>query len=136
VQIRGLDGALSANSVSGDVAATGSIRKATIDTVSGGMLVDSTDRVDLVSLNTVSGDATVRLDEGHPRTRAAQRQRPAHGRRRQALELGPSNYVDSVGELSGSFADVRANSVSGDVTVLRRSPAAPDAAASATAEEN
>jgi DNA-binding PadR family transcriptional regulator len=87
VQIRGLDGALSANSVSGDVAATGSIRKATIDTVSGGMLVDSTDRVDLVSLNTVSGDATVRLDEGHPANFAAQRQRPAHGRRRQALDL-------------------------------------------------
>ncbi|WP_455132498.1 hypothetical protein [Microbacterium aurum] len=45
---------------------------------------------------------------------------------------GPSNYVDSVGELSGSFVDVRANSVSGDVTVLRRaSTPAPDAAASA-----
>jgi DNA-binding HxlR family transcriptional regulator len=87
--------------------------------VSGGILVDSTDRVDLVNLNTVSGDATVRLDEGHPANSCCARQRPAHGRRRQALEVGPSNYVDSVGELSGSFADVRAL-VSGDVTVLRR----------------
>jgi hypothetical protein len=88
-----------------------------------------------VSLNTVSGDATVRLDEGHRRTRAAQRQRRLLSTASSA-RVGPSNYVDSVGELSGSFADVRANSVSGDVTVLRRSPAAPDAAASATAEEN
>lgn len=137
VQIRGLDGALSANSVSGDVAATGSIRKATIDTVSGGMLVDSTDRVDLVGLNTVSGDATVRLDEGHPANfvlRSVSGRLMVDGVKRSSS--GPSNYVDSVGELSGSFADVRANSVSGDVTVLRRSPAAADAAASATAEEN
>ncbi|MFC7926388.1 DUF4097 domain-containing protein [Microbacterium laevaniformans] len=137
VQIRGLDGALSANSVSGDVAATGSIRKATIDTVSGGMLVDSIDRVDLVSLNTVSGDATVRLDEGHPANfvlRSVSGRLMVDGVKRSSS--GPSNYVDSVGELSGSFADVRANSVSGDITVLRRSPAAPDAAASATAEEN
>lgn len=137
VQIRGLDGALSANSVSGDVAATGSIRKATIDTVSGGMLVDSTGRVDLVSLNTVSGDATVRLDEGHPANfvlRSVSGRLMVDGVKRSAS--GPSNYVDSVGELSGSFADVRANSVSGDVTVLRRSPATPDAAASATPNDD
>lgn len=136
VQIRGLDGTLSANSVSGDVAATGSIRKATIDTVSGGMLVDSTDRVDVVSLNTVSGDATVRLDEGHPANfvlRSVSGRLMVDGVKRSTS--GPSNYVDSVGELSGSFADVRANSVSGDVTVLRRATVTPDAAASATAEE-
>jgi hypothetical protein len=136
VQIRGLDGSLSANSVSGEVAATGSIRKATIDTVSGGMLVDSTGRVDVVSLNTVSGDATVRLDEGHPANfvlRSVSGRLMVDGVKRSTS--GPSNYVDSVGELSGSFADVRANSVSGDVTVLRRATAAPDAAASTPAED-
>ncbi len=66
VQIRELVGALGANSVSGDVAATGSLRKATIDTVSGSMLVDSTGDLYSVNLNTVSGRATVRLDEGYP----------------------------------------------------------------------
>ena len=66
VQIRELVGSLSANSVSGDVAATGTLRKATIDTVSGAMLVDSTGEAHQVALNTVSGNATVRLDDGRP----------------------------------------------------------------------
>ena len=34
---------------------------------------------------------------------------------------GPTtNYTGSAGELSGTFVDVRVNSVSGDITVLRR----------------
>jgi hypothetical protein len=121
VQIRALDGALSANSVSGDVAATGAIRKASIDTVSGAMLVDSTGRVHAVNLNTVSGDATVRIDESLPANyvvRSVSGRVTVDGVKRSAS--GPTNYADSVGELSGSFVDVRANSVSGDVTVLRR----------------
>ena len=36
---------------------------------------------------------------------------------------GPSNFTGSRGELSGSFADVRVNTVSGDITVLRRDAA-------------
>ncbi|MFT3797970.1 DUF4097 family beta strand repeat-containing protein [Microbacterium sp.] len=125
VQMRGLDGTFSANSVSGEVAATGSIRKATIDTVSGAMLVDSAGRVDAVSLNTVSGDATVRIDEGHPANyvlRSVSGRIMVDGVKRS--QSGPSAYVDSFGELSGSFVDVRANSVSGDITVLRRAAAA------------
>jgi len=121
VQIRALDGTLSANTVSGEVAATGSIRKASIDSVSGDMLVDSTGRVDAVSLNSVSGDGTVRLDEGVPANyvlRSVSGRVLVDGVKRSGS--GPTNWVDSVGELSGSFADVRANSVSGALTVLRR----------------
>lgn len=121
VQIRGLDGTLNANSVSGDVAATGSIRTANIDTVSGDLMVDSTGRVDTVSLNTVSGESTVRLDAGHAANyvlRSVSGRLMVDGIKRSTSS--PSNYVDSVGELSGSFADVRANSVSGAITVLRR----------------
>ncbi|GAA3036327.1 DUF4097 family beta strand repeat-containing protein [Microbacterium dextranolyticum] len=128
VQVRGLDGTMTANSVSGDVAATGSIRKATIDTVSGTMTVDSTGRVDAVTLNTVSGDATVRLDEGHAANfvlRSVSGRLTVDGVKRSTS--GPSNYADSVGELSGSFADVRANSVSGAVTVLRRTASVDEA---------
>ena len=33
---------------------------------------------------------------------------------------GPSNYTGSTGELAGRFVDLRANSVSGGVSVLRR----------------
>ncbi len=121
VQIRGLEGAVSANSVSGDVAATGTLRKASIDTVSGAMLVDSVGRLQAVNLNTVSGDATVRVDEGLPANyvvRTVSGRVTVDGVKRSTSS--PTNYVDSVGELNGTFVDVRANSVSGDVTVLRR----------------
>jgi hypothetical protein len=128
VQARELVGALTANSVSGDVAATGSLRKATIDTVSGAMLIDSTGDLHNVSLNTVSGAATVRLDQGYPANfviRSVSGRVQVDGIVRSGNGAGPTtNFTGSVGELSGSFADVRANSVSGDVTVLRRAAAA------------
>jgi len=131
VQVRELVGSLNANSVSGDVAATGALRKATIDTVSGAALVDSTGDILTVSVNTVSGNATVRLDEGYPANyvvRSVSGRVQIDGVVRSGNGSGPTtNYVGSVGELSGSFADVRAHSVSGDVTVLRRATAAPAA---------
>jgi hypothetical protein len=124
VHIRGLVGALTANSVSGDVAVTGSIRKAVIDTVSGGMTVDATGDVNQITLNTVSGTSTVRLDEQLPANyvvRSVSGRVQIDGVARSGLGNGPkTNYAGSVGELSGSFADVRFNSVSGDLTVLRR----------------
>jgi hypothetical protein len=121
VQVRRLEGALSANTVSGDIAATGEVRKASIDTVSGGMLVDAHGPIHAVNLNTVSGDATVRLDDGFAANfvvRSVSGRVHIDGVKRSGS--GPTNYADSVGELSGSFVDIRANSVSGDVTVLRR----------------
>ena len=126
VQIRGLDGNLNANSVSGEIAATGMIRRAGADTVSGDVLVDSSGRVDAVNVNTVSGETTVRLDEGVPANyvlRSVSGRVLVDGVKRSGS--GPTNWTDSVGELSGSFADVRANSVSGAVTVLRRAAVAP-----------
>lgn len=133
VQVRELIGALSANSVSGDIAATGEVRKASIDTVSGSMVVDSTGRVSQVSLNTVSGTSTIRIDEGHPANyvvRSVSGRVQVDGVVRSGTGAGPTtNFAGSIGELSGSFVDVRANSVSGDITVLRRAivstPAAP-----------
>lgn len=124
VQVRELAGALNATSVSGDVAATGVLRKATIETVSGAMLVDSTGPISAVSLNTVSGAATVRLDDGLPANfvaRSVSGRVQIDGVVRSGSGSGPStNFSGSVGELSGMFADVRAHSVSGDITVLRR----------------
>lgn len=133
VQIRSLDGTLSANSVSGEIAATGAIRKASADTVSGDVLIDSTGRVDSVGVNTVSGDTTVRLDEDHAANyvlRTVSGRVTVDGTKRSGS--GPTNWTDSVGELSGSFADVRANSVSGAVTVLRRATTDPVEAAEPT----
>ncbi|KAA9089392.1 DUF4097 family beta strand repeat-containing protein [Microbacterium radiodurans] len=136
VQIRGLEGALSANSVSGDVTAAGALRKASIDTVSGAMLVDSTGPVQSISLHTVGGDATVRLDEdvaANYQVRSVSGRVLIDGVVRSGQGAGPTtSFAGSTGELSGSFVDLRANSVSGDLTVLRRPTApldgAPDAA--------
>ena len=124
VQVRGLSGSATANTVSGGVALTGEVRKATIDSVSGAMLIDATGAVNTVSLNSVAGDATVRLDEGLAANYVA---RSMSGRITidgvPRGSSGPSNFAGSRGELSGSFADVRANTVSGDITVLRRDAA-------------
>ncbi|MDY0907991.1 DUF4097 family beta strand repeat-containing protein [Microbacterium sp. CFBP9034] len=140
VQVRELVGALSANSVSGDVAATGALRKATVDTVSGSVLIDSVGDLHAVSLNTVSGSSTIRLDEGYPANyviRSVSGRVQVDGAVRSGKGTGPTtNFTGSVGELSGSFADVRANSVSGEITVLRRAATAPDPTTSAPESAN
>jgi hypothetical protein len=126
VQARGLEGAFSANTVSGDVTVTGRIRRASVDSVSGATMLDAEGPIEAAAVNTVGGAVTVRLDEGLPANYVA---RSASGR----IVLdgtvrssgGPSSVNASVGELSGSFVDLRANTVSGDVTVLRRSAATP-----------
>ena len=121
VQVRGLTGSANANSVSGDVAITGSVRKATVDTVSGAILVDAAGAVNTINLNTVAGNSTIRLEETLPANYVA---RSMSGRMLidgvDRGNTGPTNYTGSTGELAGSFVDVRTNSVSGDITVLRQ----------------
>jgi len=100
---------------------TGSMRKATVDTVSGSILVDAIGDMNTINLNTVSGGMTVRLDETLPANyvlRSMSGRLMVDGVERSSG--GPSSYSGQVGELAGSFVDVRANSVSGGVTVLRR----------------
>lgn len=126
IQAHQLVGGLSANSVSGDVAATGTLRKATVDTVSGNIMLDTTGAVHEIGLNTVNGNATIRLDQALAAnyvTRSVSGRVQLDGVVRSGS--GPTNFTGSTGELSGSFADVRTNTVSGDVTVLRRPAAEP-----------
>ncbi len=120
-QVRALTGALSANSVSGDVAVTGNLTKVSVDTMSGSVLIDASGAVNQISINTVSGDSTVRLDEGTPlnyTVRSVSGKVQLNGA--MVSGSGVTSVSDSVGELAGSFVDLRANSVSGDVVVLRR----------------
>ncbi|MFV0320695.1 MAG: DUF4097 family beta strand repeat-containing protein [Microbacterium sp.] len=139
VQIRELVGSIDANTVSGDFAATGSIPKATVDTVSGAVLIDSAGDVHEVGLNSVSGNATVRLDEGLPANyviRSVSGRVQIDGVVRSGQGTGPTtNYSGSTGELSGAFADVRAHSVSGDITVLRNPAGKPTMAADEEGQE-
>lgn len=121
VQIRELTGSINANSVSGDVAVTGSVRRITIDTVSGAIWADATGNINTINLNTVAGNSTIRLAETLPANyvmRSMSGRVMVDGIDRGAT--GPTNYTGSAGELAGSFVDVRANSVSGDITVLRQ----------------
>ncbi|HWV50805.1 MAG TPA: DUF4097 family beta strand repeat-containing protein [Microbacterium sp.] len=121
VQIRELTGSINANSVSGDVAVTGSVRRITIDTVSGAIWADATGNINTINLNTVAGNSTIRLEETLP---ANYVMRSMSGRVMvdgiDRGSSGPTNYTGSAGELAGSFVDVRTNSVSGDITVLRQ----------------
>ncbi|GAB3274548.1 DUF4097 family beta strand repeat-containing protein [Microbacterium lacusdiani] len=128
VQARGLTGAFTANTVSGDVTVAGEIRRASVDSVSGATMIDAQGPIGAASVNTVSGSATLRLDEGLPAdyvVRSASGRIVIDGVVRSSG--GPSNVTASAGELSGSFVDVRVNTVSGDITVLRRPVAAEPA---------
>lgn len=121
VQVRGLTGSANANSVSGDVAITGSVRKATVDTVSGAIWVDATGAVNTISLNTVAGNSTIRLEEPLPANYVVRSM--SGGVLIDGIDRGnsgPTNYTGSTGELAGTFVDIRTNSVSGDTTVLRQ----------------
>jgi hypothetical protein len=121
VQVRSLTGSVTANSVSGDVAVTGSLRKAVVDTVSGSVLIDAIGDVNTLNINTVSGSVTTRLDETLPANyvlRSMSGRLTVDGVKRSGG--GPSNYSGQTGELAGSFVDLRANTVSGGITVLRQ----------------
>ncbi|SNU01695.1 Putative adhesin [Ruaniaceae bacterium KH17] len=125
LQLRGVDGTLTANSVSGEVTVSGALHRATIDTVSGDVFVDAEVAVGTVNVNTVSGNTAVRLGATTASNyvlRCVSGKLLVDGVLRSSS--GPSNYTGSAGELGGRFVDVRVNSVSGDITVLRRSEAA------------
>jgi len=124
VQAQRFDGAFSANSVSGDVAVAGTPARVSIDTMAGALVVDASAPVDTIGLNTAAGNATVRLPDELPVKYSA---RSVTGRLLiDGIDRGsglPSSYTGSSGELSGTFVDLRFNSVSGDLTVVRQTAA-------------
>lgn len=128
IQVRDLYGKFSANSVSGDIAVTGFPTKALADTVSGNVMIDADGPVRDINLNTVSGDCTVRVDEDLAANyvlRTVSGKVQVDGIMRSGS--GPTSYTDSVGDLDVTFMDLRANTVSGHITVLRRATFAPQA---------
>lgn len=122
VQVRGLVGDFSSDMVSGDIAVAGEVAKTDINTVSGAVFVDASGSLQDASFNSVSGSTTLRLDDDY----AAQYNVHTLSGRVQIDGVSRSkNYSGHAGALSGMFADVRANSVGGDVTVLRRGGGVP-----------
>ena len=118
IAVRGHYGNVNAKTVSGEVTASGEIMKFVCDGVSGNVFLDLTGTPDAVRVNTVSGDVTVRLESGTP---AQYKISTVSGR----LQLDDSEitgvrgtYTGKYGELDKYWLDFRANTVSGNVSVL------------------
>lgn len=124
LSVRNHTGRVTAHTVSGDVTAAGELTRFSVDGVSGSVFVDADGTPDQVQANTVSGDLTIRIDEG---LGARYRINTVSG----TLQLDGSvvkgtfgrGYTSTTGSLDSKWIDVAANSVSGDVTVVRRAAA-------------
>ena len=136
VSIRDHHGLVGAHTVSGDITATGAIRRFSADGVSGEIFVDTTGVPDEIQNNTVSGALTVRFDHDVP---IRYNINSVSG----VLQLGPSTikglrgggYNGQTGTLDGKWTEFRANSVSGNITVIEREKAAADAPDSGDASD-
>lgn len=116
-------GGITAHTVSGAITASGPVRAFSSDGVSGEVFLDLAGTPDEVRVNTVSGRVTARLEPGVPVSYTIN---TVSGR----LQLDESQirgvrgrYTGKHGELDGQWLDFRANTVSGDVSVLHASPA-------------
>ena len=119
-------GRINVNTVSGDIVASGSITRFSADGVSGNMILDVVGTPSEINTNTVSGDLTVRLDAGL-------------GERYRVNTVAGTVFLDDttfkgtlgkgfervIGELAGSWLDLQANSVSGNISIVRRGATAP-----------
>ncbi|MEO8906700.1 MAG: DUF4097 family beta strand repeat-containing protein [Microbacteriaceae bacterium] len=121
-------GAISVHTVSGDITATGALRTFSADSVSANIFLDLTGIPDRITANSVSGDVTIRLDDG---VGARYRVNSVTGRLRVddtvVRRAGDKSFTLQDGSLDGHWVDVSVNSVSGDVSVVRR-PSASSAA--------
>lgn len=118
LSVRDHVGTITARTVNGEVTLAGDLRRVTCDSVSGDVYLDLTGTPDQVRVNTVSGSVTARLAAG---VAAEYRITTASGR----LQLDSSeitgvhgSWSGRYGDLSGRWLEFRANTVTGDVSVL------------------
>jgi len=123
IAVRSHYGSINAHTISGDVTAAGEIMKYKSDSVSGDVFLDITGTPDEVTVSTVSGDVTTRLAPGVP---AQYKINTVSGR----LQLDDSSvtgirggYTGRYGELDQHWLEFRANTVSGNVSVLHQESA-------------
>jgi hypothetical protein len=134
ISVRNHTGRLAVHSVNGDITASGAIQGMTAEVVTGDLFLDLTGTPDELRLSTVSGHITTRLDERVPVSYTIN---TVSGR----LQLDDSEitgvrgrYTGKYGSLDGRWLDFRANTVTGNVSVLHTARAA--APSSATTEKN
>ncbi|MBX0299501.1 DUF4097 domain-containing protein [Cryobacterium sp. 1639] len=133
ISVRNHVGNISAHTVSGELTASGTIGKFTVDGVTSAVFLDIDGTPDEISTNLVSGALTVRLGA---EVATRYRLNTVSG----TLQLDNQTirgtlgkgYEGTTGELSGSWLDLRAKSVSGNISVVRRAPATVSDASSTT----
>ncbi|TDW30015.1 DUF4097 domain-containing protein [Cryobacterium psychrophilum] len=129
VSVRNHEGTVNAHTVTGEFTASGRIRRFGLDGVTSNVFLDLEGTPDEITTNTVSGNLTVRLAAD---VAARYRLNTISG----TLQLDDQTvrgtfgkpYESSNGALNGAWVELRANSVSGDISVVRRDTTAdPDA---------
>ncbi|WP_308466329.1 DUF4097 family beta strand repeat-containing protein [Rathayibacter soli] len=114
-------GAVTAHTVSGDITASGALRSFSADSVSANIYLDVSGTPDRIATNTVSGDVTVRLDQG---VSARYRVNAISGRLRVddtvVRRAQDKSFTEQTGSLDGQWIDVTGNTVSGDISIVRR----------------
>jgi hypothetical protein len=118
IAVRNHTGSIIANTVSGETTASGVIERFTADSVSGSVFLDITGAPDNVRVNTVSGDVTMRLEPG---VSAKYKINTVGGR----IHLDESEirgvrggFSSTYGTLDKTWVDFKANTVSGNISVL------------------
>ncbi len=118
LSVLGHEGAILAHTVSGDITAAGEISSFTSDSVTGDVFLDFTGTPDQVRVNSVSGGVTARLSA---EVAARYTINTVSGR----IQLDDSEirgvrgaYTGKFGTLDKHWLDFKANTVSGNVSVL------------------
>jgi len=120
LSVRDHTGRIVAHTVSGDVTATGAIHRFSAAGVSADVMIDVTGTPDEISVNTVSGDTTIRIPEA---VGARYRVDTVSGKVQldNMTVVGGMGrgYTGTSGSLNGTWVEISVNSVSGDAAVLR-----------------
>jgi DUF4097 and DUF4098 domain-containing protein YvlB len=118
IAVRNHRGAISAHTISGEIAVTGDVTSFTAESVSGGVFLDVQGTPDKIRVSTVSGGVTARLAAG---VAASYRVNTVSGK----LQLDNAeitgvrgSYSGKYGTLEKSWLEFKANTVSGDISVL------------------
>ena len=121
ISVSDQEGVLNAHTVTGDITVTGALRKFSADGDSGTVFLDLTGIPEEISNNTVSGDLTVRLDQDVP-ARFSLNSVSGTLQVDSTITRGTRGrgFNHTSGTLDAKWVEVRANSVSGDITSVRR----------------
>lgn len=134
LSVRDHTGRISVHTVSGDVTASGAITRFTSDGVSANVFLDVTGTPEEVNTNTVSGDLTLRLSgQGGCRYVVNTVSGKLQLDETSVSGLFGRGYSGSTASADGSWADIRVNSVSGNVSVMRSAAADGGSATSSEA---